>query len=72
MTKSTYLVIFAILVGGFSANEQACMLCIDIVSTIENFLNDGATQDDIIAWAEQVLLFIYIKSKDVSTLRCKQ
>ena len=61
MIKATYLVIFAILVGDFSANEQACTLCIDIVSTIENFLNDGATQDDIIAWVEQVLLF-YVNS----------
>ena len=61
MLRPPYLVIRALLVGGFSANDQSCNLCIDIVSAIEGFLTDGTTQDDIIAWVEQVL-FLYVNS----------
>ena len=49
--------IFMAIVIGVSADEkhdEACQLCIDIVSAIEDFLANGATQDDIIAWAEKV------------------
>ena len=54
MIKAIYIALVAIFIAGFSANDEACNLCIDIVSAIEQFLIDGATQDDIIAWAEQV------------------
>ena len=58
MIKVISYIFVVLFVVGVSAdglnNGEACQLCIDIVSAIEDFLTNGATQDDIIAWAEQV------------------
>ena len=65
MAKAIYVALIAILLAGLSANDLTCNLCIDIVSAIEDFLTDGATQDDIIAWLEQVFKKrIVLKSKN--------
>ena len=65
MAKAIYVALIAIFLAGLSANDLTCNLCIDIVSAIEDFLTDGATQDDIIAWLEQVFKKrIVLKSKN--------
>ena len=37
------------------ANNELCNLCVDIVSSIEEYLQDGHTQDEIIAVLDQVI-----------------
>ena len=37
------------------ANNELCNLCVDIVSSIEAYLQDGHTQDEIIAILDQVI-----------------
>ena len=54
MSQTVYLALVLLFVTGLSSNDIECQLCIDIASAIEDFLVDGATQDDIIEWAEQV------------------
>ena len=56
MSKIVYLTLIVSFFAGLSSNDIECQLCIDIVSAIEDFITDGATQDDIIQWAEQVIL----------------
>jgi len=53
MVKAIYVALIATFLAGLSANDLTCQLCIDVVSAVEDFLTDGATQDDIIAWLEQ-------------------
>ena len=54
MSRTVNLALLLLCITGLSSNDIECQLCIDIVSAIEDFLIDGATQDDIIEWAEQV------------------
>ena len=56
MFKVIYLALIATFFIGIPANEEFCQLCIDIVSAIEDFLEDGANQDDIIAFLDTVYL----------------
>ena len=57
MSKIVYLTLILSFLAGISSNDIECQLCIDIVSAVEDFITDGATQDDIIEWAEQVIWF---------------
>ena len=46
------------------ANNELCDLCIDIVSSIEAYLQDGHTQEEIIAVLDQVkILFRILRKK---------
>ena len=46
------------------ANNELCDLCVDIVSSIEAYLQDGHTQDEIIAVLDQVkILFRILRKK---------
>ena len=54
--KIIQIVLLATFAASLSANgytgELTCNLCIDIVKAVEDFLEDGHNQDDIIAIAE--------------------
>ena len=60
MTKIYQTVFFATLFVSFWSNgytgDLTCNLCIDVVQAIEDFVEDGHNQEDIIAIAEAVLI----------------
>ena len=70
--KKIQVVLLAIFAASLSANgytgELTCNLCIDIVKAVEDFLEDGHNQEDIIAIAEAVLIFYFIFDQYV--VRC--
>ena len=60
MTKLIQTVYFATLFASFWANgytgDLTCNLCIDVVQAVEDFVEDGHNQEDIIAIAEAVII----------------
>ena len=46
------------------ANNELCDLCVDIVSSIEAYLQDGHTQEEIIAVLDQVKILFQICRKN--------
>jgi len=53
MKKIIFMSLFAAFFAVNHSNDIECKLCLDIVSAVEEFLKDGATQDDIIEYLEQ-------------------
>ena len=45
------------------ANNELCDLCVDIVSSIEAYFQDGHTQEEIIAVLDQVKILFQICRK---------
>ena len=59
--KVIFFSLVAAFFAGLHSNDIECTLCLDIVSAVEAFLIDGATQDDIIEWAEQVNIVTHFR-----------
>merc|ERR1712018_19509 len=71
--KTIQIVLLAIFASSLSANgytgELTCNLCIDIVKAVEDFLEDGHNQDDIIAIAEA---FCEALDSKILQITCKE
>ena len=46
-----------------SENNELCNLCIDVISSIESYLQDGHTHDQIMAVVEEVKVHFFYNLK---------